>query len=197
MLAVGVVIGGAFSAIVNAFVNMLMSLATWPVPGGPADYQFLFIILTHIGEGLLILLHPLGDLQEDVCGEVILTLGDGVELTVGFEDEVTIRTQGNAGQSIVLFSLVGERRSGDAGVLTLADVDVGGADAGHHILNDGDGRVADFRELGEEVLSVHVFILLLVSFSITKIQQFFEFTKFFFTFLVRYRSRRSLEMSFL
>ena len=34
MLAVGVVIGGAFSAIVNAFVNMLLSVATWPVPGG-------------------------------------------------------------------------------------------------------------------------------------------------------------------
>ena len=34
MLAVGVVIGGAFSAIVNAFVNILMSLATWAVPGG-------------------------------------------------------------------------------------------------------------------------------------------------------------------
>lgn len=34
MLAVGVVIGGAFSAIVTAFVNMLMSIATWPVPGG-------------------------------------------------------------------------------------------------------------------------------------------------------------------
>ncbi|MCR5079391.1 MAG: MscL family protein [Bacilli bacterium] len=34
MLAVGVVIGGAFSAIVNAFVSMLTSLATWPVPGG-------------------------------------------------------------------------------------------------------------------------------------------------------------------
>lgn len=34
MLAVGVVIGGAFSAIVNAFVGMLTSLATWPVPGG-------------------------------------------------------------------------------------------------------------------------------------------------------------------
>lgn len=34
MLAVGVVIGGAFSAIVNAFVNMLMSVATWGVPGG-------------------------------------------------------------------------------------------------------------------------------------------------------------------
>ena len=34
MLAVGVVIGGAFSAIVNAFVNMLLSVATWAVPGG-------------------------------------------------------------------------------------------------------------------------------------------------------------------
>lgn len=34
MLAVGVVIGGAFSAIVNAFVSMLMSIATWGVPGG-------------------------------------------------------------------------------------------------------------------------------------------------------------------
>ena len=34
MLAVGVVIGGAFSAIVNAFVGMLTSLATWGVPGG-------------------------------------------------------------------------------------------------------------------------------------------------------------------
>jgi len=34
MLAVGVVIGGAFSAIVNSFVSILTSLATWPVPGG-------------------------------------------------------------------------------------------------------------------------------------------------------------------
>ena len=34
MLAVGVVIGGAFSAIVNAFVSILMSVATWGVPGG-------------------------------------------------------------------------------------------------------------------------------------------------------------------
>ncbi|MBP5694657.1 MAG: MscL family protein [Bacilli bacterium] len=33
-MAVGVVIGGAFSAIVTALVNILMSLATWAVPGG-------------------------------------------------------------------------------------------------------------------------------------------------------------------
>ena len=34
MLAVGVVIGGAFSTIVTSFVNILLSVATWPVPGG-------------------------------------------------------------------------------------------------------------------------------------------------------------------
>ena len=34
MLTVGVVIGGAFSAITNAFVNILLSVCTWAVPGG-------------------------------------------------------------------------------------------------------------------------------------------------------------------
>lgn len=34
MLAVGVVIGGAFSAIVNAFTNILLNLVTAAVPGG-------------------------------------------------------------------------------------------------------------------------------------------------------------------
>lgn len=34
MLAVGVVIGAAFNAIVTSLVNILMSLATWGVPGG-------------------------------------------------------------------------------------------------------------------------------------------------------------------
>ena len=33
-LAVGVVIGGAFSAIVTAVVNILLSVCTWAVPGG-------------------------------------------------------------------------------------------------------------------------------------------------------------------
>lgn len=33
-LAVGVVIGGAFSAIVTATVNILLSICTWGVPGG-------------------------------------------------------------------------------------------------------------------------------------------------------------------
>ena len=33
-LAVGVVIGGAFNAIVTALVNILLSICTWAVPGG-------------------------------------------------------------------------------------------------------------------------------------------------------------------
>ncbi len=33
-MAVGVIIGGAFSAIVTAVVNILLSLCTWGVPGG-------------------------------------------------------------------------------------------------------------------------------------------------------------------
>ena len=33
-MAVGVIIGGAFNAIVTAFVNILMSICTWRVPGG-------------------------------------------------------------------------------------------------------------------------------------------------------------------
>ena len=37
MLAIGVVIGGAFSAIVNSVVNILSSLASWPIPGGLAS----------------------------------------------------------------------------------------------------------------------------------------------------------------
>ena len=48
MLAIGVVIGAAFGAIVNAFVDMLMSLATWPVPGGLAG---LVTVLPAVTEG--------------------------------------------------------------------------------------------------------------------------------------------------
>ena len=33
-MAVGVVIGGAFNAIVTALVNILLSICTWGIPGG-------------------------------------------------------------------------------------------------------------------------------------------------------------------
>lgn len=54
MLAVGVVIGGAFSAIVNAFVSMLMSVATWGVPGGL--------------KGLVTVLPAANPMQEGIAG---------------------------------------------------------------------------------------------------------------------------------
>ena len=52
MLAVGVVIGGAFGAIVTAFVNILLSLATWPVPGGLAGLVTPLVALTDAQKGL-------------------------------------------------------------------------------------------------------------------------------------------------
>ena len=52
MLAVGVVIGGAFGAIVTAFVNILMSLATWPIPGGLAGLVTNLPAVTDAQKGL-------------------------------------------------------------------------------------------------------------------------------------------------
>ena len=69
MLAVGVVIGGAFGAIVTAFVNMLMSLATWPVPGGLA--------------GLVTPLKALTDAQKGLGAGAHLDIGIGQAFGVG------------------------------------------------------------------------------------------------------------------
>ncbi len=52
MLAVGVVIGGAFSAIVTAFVNILLSVATWPVPGGLKGLVSVLPALTEPQKGM-------------------------------------------------------------------------------------------------------------------------------------------------
>ncbi|MBR4377370.1 MAG: MscL family protein [Bacilli bacterium] len=52
MLAVGVVIGGAFSAIVTAFVNILMNVATWAVPGGLKGLVTVLPALNPAQEGL-------------------------------------------------------------------------------------------------------------------------------------------------
>ena len=52
LLAIGVVIGGAFSAIVNAFVNILMNVATWAVPGGLKGLVSVLPALNPAQEGL-------------------------------------------------------------------------------------------------------------------------------------------------
>ena len=71
MLAVGVVIGGAFSAIVNAFVNMLMSVATWGVPGGLS--------------GLVTVLPAASDAQRGITGiGQTFAKGDIVDATIKY-----------------------------------------------------------------------------------------------------------------
>jgi large-conductance mechanosensitive channel len=71
MLAVGVVIGGAFSAIVNAFVSMLMSIATWAVPGGL--------------KGLVTVLPAVNATQEGVAGiGQKFAAADIVEMTIKY-----------------------------------------------------------------------------------------------------------------
>ena len=52
MLAVGVVIGGAFNAIVTALVNILMSVATWGVPGGLKGLVTVLPALNKTQEGI-------------------------------------------------------------------------------------------------------------------------------------------------
>jgi len=69
MLAVGVVIGGAFGAIVTAFVNMLLSLATWPVPGGL--------------KGLVTVLPALNNAQSGPVGQSF-SMADVPEKTIEF-----------------------------------------------------------------------------------------------------------------
>ncbi|MCR5332710.1 MAG: MscL family protein [Bacilli bacterium] len=78
MLAVGVVIGGAFSAIVTAFVNILLSVATWPVPGGL--------------KGLVTVLPALSDAQKGFEGV-------GQSFAKGDFDKVALLVGQNAGIS--------------------------------------------------------------------------------------------------
>ena len=74
MLAVGVVIGGAFNAIVTSLVNILMSLATWPVPGGL--------------KGLVTVLPAVTDAQK---GALFLQGGEKVALQYFTMDQVNAR----------------------------------------------------------------------------------------------------------
>ena len=92
MLAVGVVIGGAFNAIVTALVNILMSVATWGVPGGL--------------KGLVTVLPALSDAQKGVDGigqsfkaseivekTIALAHSQGVEITKDSDTFVQWQTQ--------------------------------------------------------------------------------------------------------
>ncbi|MCQ2799125.1 MAG: MscL family protein [Bacilli bacterium] len=51
-MAVGVIIGGAFNAIVTSVVNILLSLATWAVPGGLKGLVTVLPALTDAQKGM-------------------------------------------------------------------------------------------------------------------------------------------------
>ncbi len=51
-MAVGVIIGGAFSAIVTAVVNILMSVCTWGIPGGIKGLVTVLPALTEAQKGM-------------------------------------------------------------------------------------------------------------------------------------------------
>ncbi len=51
MLAVGVVIGSAFTSVVNGVTNILLSLATWAVPGGLSGLVTVLPALTSTQQG--------------------------------------------------------------------------------------------------------------------------------------------------
>lgn len=81
MLAVGVVIGGAFSAITNAFVNILLSVCTWAVPGGLKGLVTVLPALNDAQKGMdatrgLGQFFDVSKLQELAKAEAIATYGE-------------------------------------------------------------------------------------------------------------------------
>ena len=78
MLAVGVVIGGAFSAIVNAFVGMLTSLATWPVPGGLAGLVSPLPAVTDVQRGLAAGAHLDIDIGQTFAAKELMTKAEAL-----------------------------------------------------------------------------------------------------------------------
>ena len=88
MLAVGVVIGGAFSAIVNAFVNILLSVATWPVPGGL--------------KGLVTVLPALTDAQKGAAFKVGEEVQNFQSFTMGEANDRVIQFAAAQGKTLAL-----------------------------------------------------------------------------------------------
>ena len=81
-MAVGVIIGGAFNAIVTALVNILMSVCTWGVPGGI--------------KGLITVLPASNPAQEGIVGQKFST-GELTNKVIEFAKEsgATIDAESN------------------------------------------------------------------------------------------------------
>ena len=139
--------------------------------------DFRFDLLFFFSEGLdviLIVLHPLGDVQEFINREVILPVIDGVHhsLGIGLEPEVVILDV-DAGDACTLTFLVVNQR-----VVTspdrLVQVEVGDAGGIHHTLDDIDRFSADFIQFFLEFRDVHDSFIFIVPFSYYKDSDFFR-----------------------
>lgn len=69
-MAIGVIMGSAFGAIVTALVNILMSLCTWGIPGGISS---LVTVLPALNPGQI---HPNGAEFNIITAKEFLDLGD-------------------------------------------------------------------------------------------------------------------------
>lgn len=72
-MAVGVIMGSAFGAIVNAVVNVFLSVCTWGVPGG---LKGLVTVLPALGQNQVC---PLGKEMNIITAEQYLDLGSAAE----------------------------------------------------------------------------------------------------------------------
>lgn len=83
-MAVGVVIGGAFSAIVTALVNILLSVCTWGVPGGLKGLVTILPAISASQQGMAGIGQSFESSQLQQFAEQIAkqNYGDNVEATV-------------------------------------------------------------------------------------------------------------------
>ena len=81
MLAVGVVIGGAFSAIVTAFVNVLLSVTTFWIPGGLKGLVFALPGLYDAQKGLFINGEYIQSFAKGDYDKIALAIGEAAGIT--------------------------------------------------------------------------------------------------------------------
>ena len=93
MLAVGVVIGGAFSAIVTAFVNILLSVATWPVPGGLKGLVSVLPALTDAQKGMDAVVSMKEEQWENVSADKLMAQVTGLARAIAYKKGVDIKTK--------------------------------------------------------------------------------------------------------
>jgi large-conductance mechanosensitive channel len=87
-LSVGVVIGGAFNAIVNAFTKILLSVCTWMVPGGLNGLVTVLPAVNPAQSGL----NPAIGLDQQIAVDELQTLAESFALQNYTAEEIASNT---------------------------------------------------------------------------------------------------------